>query len=516
MTYDINEIINSKVKKNGENITENAIDFEAIVSELREKSTEQTEKKDNVIHDRYENALKNINSRTELPAVLPIPGRALLVKRLIFKIINFALTPRNIAQNEANAALRDGVKASIGHNREQDIQIERLNNRIEELNGKIDVLEKYISEQLNESNEIRVYQFTSTLRKGDGVGNDVLAIHNYLRERKVKTCVFYESVVGEFSKEDARSINELPLLCEKDILLIHVAFAWDYLETLKEMTGRKIFVYHNITPPEFFAPYDTESADACKMGLEQVKRLKDIPIYCLADSEFNKNDLVSYGYECPMDVLPIIIPFEDYDKNADEETIKKLNDGKTNILFVGRIAPNKKQEDIIRAFSYYQKKYNQNSRLVLLGGYNENDLYYQSLKKYVEELEVENVSFTRHIPFSQVIATFKSADAFVCLSEHEGFCIPLLEAMHFEIPIVAYNNTAVGETLGSGGILIEKKDSATVAAAIDEIVENEELKKSIRENQKKRLEAFSYEKITQKLWDFLVKLEPKISENITK
>ena len=518
MAFDNNKIKEIIIEKCKNVSPEDNVSFESITSKMREMSdnTDKTDTADKVIHDRYEEALKNINSRTELPVYLPLPGRALLVKRLIFKIINFAVTPRNIAQNQANAALRDGVKASIGHNREQDIQIAKLYSKIDELNGKIEYLENVISEKIYESGEIRVFQFTSTLRKGDGVGNDVLAIHNYLKEKKVKTCIFYESVVGEFAKEDAKSIREIPPLCDNDILLVHVAFAWDFNEKLKDMPGRKVFVYHNITPPEFFAPYDIGSAEACKLGLEQVKRLKDVPVYCLADSAFNKNDLVSYGYECPMDVLPIIIPFEDYDKNADEETIKELNDGMTNVLFVGRIAPNKKQEDIIRAFSCYQKQYNKHSRLILLGGYDENDLYYKSLAKYVEELGVENVRFTRHIPFSQVIATLKSANVFVCLSEHEGFCIPLLEAMHFEIPIVAYKSTAVEETLGLGGILLDKKDPAMVAAAIDELVENEELKKSIRENQKKRLEDFSYEKITRKLWDFLVEFEPRIAENNTK
>lgn len=509
MAFD-NELIKKQIEKKSEDIKfENDIDFNGIVSRLSENKDKEEKPgvKDNIIHDRYEEVLKNINSRTDIPTYLPLPGRARILKRAILKLINFEVTPRNIAQNQANAALRDGVKAAIGHNREQNDQINALNRRIDDLNGKIEVLEEIIKEGGYNSDNLRVFQFTSTLRRGDGVGNDVLAIHNYLKEKNIETRIYYESVIGTFSKDDARNINQLPPFRERDILLIHVAFAWDFIEKLIEFPGRKVFVYHNITPPEFFAPFDEGSAKACQLGLDMVKRLKDAPDYCLADSEFNKNDLISYGYKCPIDVLPIMIPFEDYDKDADEKTLEELNDGMTNILFVGRIAPNKKQEDIISAFACYQKNFNSNSRLILLGGYEESDLYYRSLSKYVEELGVKNVQFTTHIPFSQVIATIKSAHAFVCLSEHEGFCIPLLEAMHFEIPIVAYKSTAVEETLGAGGILIDKKDPATVACAMDMIVNDKELRKTISENQRKRLEDFTYDRITQRLWDWLVKYD---------
>ena len=246
------------------------------------------------------------------------------------------------------------------------------------------------------------------------------------------------------------------------------------------------------------------------MGIDQVKSMKDIPDYCLADSEFNKNDLISYGYKCPIDVLPIIIPFEDYDKNPNEDTLKRLDDGMTNILFVGRICPNKKQEDIIRAFSYYKKYYNPTSRLILLGGYDDNDLYYKSLVKYIDELKVENVEFTRHVSFDCVIATLKSADVFVCLSEHEGFCIPLLEAMHFEIPIVAYNSTAVTLTMGKGGMLLNDKDPLTVAGAIDCVVKNAELREEIKEDQREHLKDYSYDAISEKLWKYLTAFEPAL------
>ena len=491
-------------RKNEEfKLNDNEKSFESIVAETRDDA--QT-KADDIRYDRYESLLNNLNTKTVIPAELPIPGRAQGIKKGISKLINFSVTPRNAAQNEANLAIRDTMNELVAHNREQQ-------REIDELKARLSFLENYLSENIEDTDEVRIFQLVPSLRRGDGVGNDVLAIHNFLKNtKKIKTRIFYESCGGTFSKDDARSINELPVLRDSDIIILHIAIYWTFNEKIKDLRGRKIFVYHNITPAEFFAPYNKISADACQMGIDQVKSMKDIPDYCLADSEFNKNDLISYGYKCPIDVLPIIIPFEDYDKNPNEDTLKRLDDGMTNILFVGRICPNKKQEDIIRAFSYYKKFYNPSSRLILLGGYDDNDLYYKSLVKYIDELKVENVEFTRHVSFDCVIATLKSADVFVCLSEHEGFCIPLLEAMHFEIPIVAYNSTAVTLTMGKGGVLLTDKDPLTVAGAIDCVVNNEELREEIKENQREHLKDYSYDAISAKLWKYLTAFEPKLEK----
>ena len=491
-------------RKNEEfKLNDNEKSFESIVAETRDDA--QT-KADDIRYDRYESLLNNLNTKTVIPAELPIPGRAQGIKKGISKLINFSVTPRNAAQNEANLAIRDTMNELVAHNREQQ-------REIDELKARLSFLENYLSENIEDTDEIRIIQLVPSLRRGDGVGNDVLAIHNFLKNtKKIKTRIFYESCGGTFSKDDARSINELPVLRDSDIIILHIAIYWTFNEKIKDLRGRKIFVYHNITPAEFFAPYNQISADACQMGIDQVKSMKDIPDYCLADSEFNKNDLISYGYKCPIDVLPIIIPFEDYDKNPNEDTLKRLDDGMTNILFVGRICPNKKQEDIIRAFSYYKKYYNPTSRLILLGGYDDNDLYYKSLVKYIDELKVENVEFTRHVSFDCVIATLKSADVFVCLSEHEGFCIPLLEAMHFEIPIVAYNSTAVTLTMGKGGVLLTDKDPLTVAGAIDSVVKNAELREEIKEDQREHLKEYSYDAISEKLWKYLTAFEPKLEK----
>lgn len=110
------------------------------------------------------------------------------------------------------------------------------------------------------------------------------------------------------------------------------------------------------------------------------------------------------------------------------------DDGYTNFIFVGRVAPNKKQEDVIRAFYCYKKYCNPKSRLFIVGSYNGMERYYHRLRRYVGALELDNVVFTGHIPFAQILAYYHLADLFLCMSDHEGFCVPLVEAMYFNLP----------------------------------------------------------------------------------
>lgn len=177
----------------------------------------------------------------------------------------------------------------------------------------------------------------------------------------------------------------------------------------------------------------------------------------------------------------------------------------TNILFTGRIVPNKKQEDIIKSFYYYQKYYNAESRLFLVGSYRGMDDYYNRLKKYAEELGVKNVVFTGHIKFNSILAYYHLADVFLCMSEHEGFCIPLVEAMHFQIPIVACDHAAVGETLGTGGILLPSSDCLLAAGAIDRVVCDGGLRNKIIENQKKEMKRFLTKTVGDKFIELLEK-----------
>ncbi|MBR1494205.1 MAG: glycosyltransferase family 4 protein [Acidaminococcaceae bacterium] len=354
---------------------------------------------------------------------------------------------------------------------------------------------------------MRVIQLLPTISYGDAVGNDVLAIREILRGLGYETAIYAENIDSRLPEGAALPYSCFPQISRDDVVIYHASTGTDLNYALREMPGRKLMIYHNITPPEFFAPYSQAAMKLCDYGLKGVRNMPGSVEYCISDSEFNKRDLLRMGFTCPIDVCPIIIPFSDYETPPNPGLMEKYGgDGVTNLLFVGRIAPNKKQEDVIRAFYAYHRFYDKNSRLILCGSWNGMERYYQRLADYAEALGLrQDVIFTGHIRFEEILAWYRVADAFVCMSEHEGFCVPLVEAMYFNVPIVAYNSSAIPETLGDSGVLLEDKSPALTAAAIDRVVSNKELREKVISRQQERLNNFSYEVVDTRLKDILAR-----------
>ena len=351
---------------------------------------------------------------------------------------------------------------------------------------------------------MRVIQLLPTLAYGDAVGNDTIAIKNILLNMGFETQIYAESITPSLlEKRIGASITQLPKVDRDDVIIYHLSTGSELNYKLAELKGRKIIVYHNVTPPEFFQGYDYTLEQLTQKGLEEVRFLADKVDYCLADSPFNKKSLEELGYKVPIDVLPIVIPFSDYRKRPSQDVLEKYQDGRHSIVFAGRVAPNKCHQDIIAAFACYKKYYDSEARLFLVGSYQESDTYYRKLKRYVELLEVEDVVFTGHIPFEEILAYYRLADVFLCMSEHEGFCVPLVEAMFFGVPIIAYNCTAVPITLGDGGILVNKKDPVETAALINRIILDNDLRQLLGKNQEMQLEKFQYEKIAEMFRSYL-------------
>ncbi len=346
---------------------------------------------------------------------------------------------------------------------------------------------------------MKIYQILPELRYGDAVGNDAMAICDVISGMGYKTGIYAINVDKRLSSPMYQKISKLPKLSNDDILILNHCSGTELCYKFPKFGGRKMMIYHNITPPEFFAPYNKDSYRAVKAGYKQTEFLKDKVEYVMAISKYNAENLREMGYTCPMGIRPILVAFDDYRKEPDENVIKTYSDdGYTNIVFVGRIAPNKKQEDVIKTFAYYKKNINPKSRLIFVGGDGGMEKYGKRLRKYVDALMLEDVIFTGHIKFSEILAYYKIADVFLCMSEHEGFCVPLVEAMFFDVPIIAYNSSAIPDTLGGSGVLIDEKDPVLVSMLIDRIVNDEVLRSSIIEKQRERLKDFSYESIKER------------------
>lgn len=346
---------------------------------------------------------------------------------------------------------------------------------------------------------MRVVQLLPTISYGDAVGNDTRAIKELLSDMGYETAIYAENIDQRLPSGTAFPVAEMPELSGEDVIIYHGSTGTELNYRLPELGGRKMMIYHNITPPEFFEPYSLDARDRTADGLRGIMGLADKLEYCVADSEFNKRDLLFMGFDCPIDVCPILIPFEDYEKTPSQKIIRSYSgDSYTNLLFVGRIAPNKRQENVIRAFYFYKKYFNPKSRLFLVGDWGGMERYHDRLVKYTDALGLseDDVIFTGHIKFNEILAYYKTADVFLCMSEHEGFCVPLVEAMYFDVPVVAYDCAAVPDTLDGSGVLLETTDPREAAERIDEIVRNKPFRQELIFGQNRRLEDFSYRQVS--------------------
>lgn len=353
---------------------------------------------------------------------------------------------------------------------------------------------------------MKIINMIPILAFGDAVGNDTLAVHNSLKKAGYDSVVAAAYADERLGKNVAVSTKDLSFINPEDIVIYHLSTGHELNSRFGNLNCRKIIKYHNITPPEFFFGYNKEALNSCIDGYRDVAALADKPEFAFADSAYNKEELIRMGYRCDIEVLPILIPFEDYKKEPDQNIMEKMDDGYTNIIFTGRIVPNKRQEDVIAAFYYYQKYYNPRSRLILVGNYSWIDNYHHSLEEYAKALKAENVIFTGHISFPAILAYYRSADLFLCMSDHEGFCVPLVESMFFDVPIVAKNTSAVGGTLGGSGILLPDKDPKAAAGMMNRILTDSALKEKIIENQRERLSDFDNHKVEEQLLAWIGKL----------
>jgi glycosyltransferase involved in cell wall biosynthesis len=222
----------------------------------------------------------------------------------------------------------------------------------------------------------------------------------------------------------------------------------------------------------------------------------------LGDSEFNRRDLERAGY-APTGVLPILMDFEKFDAAPDPVTLRVYGTGKTTLLFVGRVIPNKKFEDIIKVFYFYKKYFNTSSQLILAGDYRGMERYQGALTDLVDRMAVPDVHITGHVEFPELLAFYRLADVYVSMSEHEGFGVPLLEAFHLGKPVIAYAAGAVEETMNGGGILIRRKDFLGTAALVDALVRDKELRTAVVAGERRALKAYRTENVARILMDHI-------------
>ena len=235
-----------------------------------------------------------------------------------------------------------------------------------------------------------------------------------------------------------------------------------------------------------------------RWGRAQLRDLAPVTEFAIADSAFNERELQAAGYRSTKTV-PLLIDLDGFDGSPDPVLAGRLaarkEGGGADLLFVGKVSPHKGQHDLVKALAAYRRLYDPDARLHLVGGAI-SDEYRAAVVRFADELELgDAVEIAGSVTHEELIAYYAASDAFVCLSNHEGFCVPLLEAMYHRLPIVAYTNTAVPETVEGAGLILPNKEPIRVAAAIDRVVRDPELRSMLAAAAAERVASFALPRI---------------------
>jgi len=350
----------------------------------------------------------------------------------------------------------------------------------------------------------QVHQLASGFTMGDAISNDVLELQRMLRAWGCRSEIFTDpAFTSPVMRGVARDYREFEAADSPEaVMLFHFSIGTRLSEWFAGLQARKVIKYHNITPARFFEATDKRTSQALDAGRRELARFAHVPELALAASAYSERELIEAGFR-RTGVLPIAMNFATLDEPPDAAMLARLGDNATNVLFVGRVTPNKKFEDLIKAFYLFQKTVRLRSRLVLAGAMDPLDRYSAYLYGLVRELDVRDVIFTRHVSQAELNACYREANIFLCMSEHEGFCIPLVEAMHFGVPVIAYDQEAVRETLGGSGVLVKEKHFETIAELMALVVTDGGFRDRIVAGQRARLACFQPAALERRLREHL-------------
>ena len=277
-----------------------------------------------------------------------------------------------------------------------------------------------------------------------------------------------------------------------DTVILHYALPSPLTAALAAHPGRRVVLHHNITPPEFFTCWDRQMARICAIGRSELAALRDVVHLGLGDSEYNRQELEAAGF-APTGVLPIYLDFDRYREPPDPVLARILGDGRRNLLFVGRIAPNKRHDDLIRMAACWKRFISPDVRLLLVGKGPRRRGYADALQSLMYELGFTSaeVLFTGHVSHRELLACYAAAHVFVSMSEHEGFGVPLVEAMLMDVPILARGRAAVPHTLGAAGVQFDDEPLDEVAEMAYRLATDSGLRAGVIAGQRRRLAAFA-------------------------
>ncbi len=360
---------------------------------------------------------------------------------------------------------------------------------------------------------MKIAQLVPTLHSGDAIGNNSLTLKDHFNRNGLESEIFYLESDSDLSTAGRHVSTLSEWFCgESDtVTLLHYALPSPLNELFRSVSGYRILIYHNITPPEYLRGYPHLQHISLE-GRRQLALLKGIPHLCLADSEYNRLELEDMGFADTME-MPIFIDFDSYNQHPCPVTMNMFGEKSViTMLFVGRVTPSKCQHDLIRFYGYFKRFVHSRCRLIMVGKFSGFEDYLRGCTNLADRLKLGDVYFTGKVTHAELLAYYHLADLFVSMSEHEGFGVPLVEAMHLGVPVMAYSAGAVPYTLGGGGIVFHRKDKfIELSELAHAVITDPSIRNRLLEGQQQRLEYFSRRTIGSR-WNMVLREKVGIRE----
>ncbi len=344
----------------------------------------------------------------------------------------------------------------------------------------------------------RIDQVIPTLASRDAIGGHVVQLRDLMRARGYQSDIYYGTATADRLDHGfpVTRIGDRPSAGR--VLLYQLSIGSGVADVFRGRSERKFVNYHNITPADLLEAWVPAVGEEVRWGRAQLRDLAPVTEFAIADSAFNERELQAAGYRATATV-PLLIDLDGFSGSPDPDLAGRLagqkEQGGADLLFVGKVSPHKGQDDLIKALAAYRRLYDPRARLHLVGGAISED-YRVALERFAAELDLaEAVEFAGSVTHEELIAYYAASDAFVCLSNHEGFCVPLLEAMVHGLPIVAHTTSAVPETVQGAGLVLPNKEPARVAAAIDRVVGDPRLRAVLARAAAERVASFALPRV---------------------
>lgn len=341
---------------------------------------------------------------------------------------------------------------------------------------------------------MRVVQILPTLLLGDAIGNFTMFLYELLKANGYETFIMAEFVGQNIDGNIAIKFN-INRLNGDDILLYHMSTGSSLNRIIASCSNKKALIYHNITLPHFYQIYDVAAAERCKSAYRDIQAIAGKFNQIFSMSLYNTTCLGKLGIDCEAAYLTYAIMNPSVRVIPDQRILKTYSEdpNTVNILFVGRMVPHKKVEDIIRSVAWYNKHISPNVRLFLIGTQGAQN-YHNNLCQYIKELHlIDKVVMPGHVNESELAAYYSCASVYVCMSEYEGFCVPLIEAMEYKIPIIAYAAAAIPNTLNQSGILLFEKSPVIIAKCCERLHSDTDFRQNLIRKQCSALAQYDKE-----------------------